>query len=70
MRVFPTFKKSKLLPRGDGPFNVLKRINNNAYVLEMSYIYKGSHTFHDSNLRSNSFQESESEMTLDSIWKT
>ena len=27
---FPTQRKSKLMPRGDGPFQVLKRINKNA----------------------------------------
>jgi len=27
---FPTERKSKLLPRRDGPFQVLKKINNNA----------------------------------------
>ena len=28
---FPDERKSKLAPRGDGPFKVLKRINDNAY---------------------------------------
>ncbi|RDX84958.1 hypothetical protein CR513_33920, partial [Mucuna pruriens] len=28
---FPTLRKSKLLPRGDGPFKVLRKINDNAY---------------------------------------
>ena len=31
---FPTKRKSKLSPRGDGPFQVLKKINNNAYKLD------------------------------------
>ncbi|XP_062087666.1 uncharacterized protein LOC133794454, partial [Humulus lupulus] len=30
---FPTQRRSKLLPRGDGPFQVLERINDNAYRL-------------------------------------
>ncbi|XP_022973897.1 uncharacterized protein LOC111472489, partial [Cucurbita maxima] len=30
---FPTQRKSKLLPRGDGPFQVLERINDNAYKI-------------------------------------
>ncbi|XP_031403186.1 uncharacterized protein LOC116212684, partial [Punica granatum] len=30
---FPTQRRSKLLPRGDGPFQVLERINDNAYKL-------------------------------------
>ena len=47
---FPTQRKSKLMPRGDGPFQVLKRINNNAYELDMSDTYLGSHTFNISDL--------------------
>ena len=31
---FPTQRKSKLQPRGDGPFQVLERINDNAYKLD------------------------------------
>ena len=42
--------KSKLMPRGDGPFQVLKRINNNAYELDMPDTYLGSHTFNISDL--------------------
>jgi len=33
------------MPRGDGPFQVLKRINNNAYELDMPDTFLGSHTF-------------------------
>ncbi|RDX61338.1 hypothetical protein CR513_60445, partial [Mucuna pruriens] len=36
---FPHLRKSKLLPRGDDPFKILKRINNNAYK------FGGSTTF-------------------------
>src|SRR3954471_16045879 len=32
---FPKERDSKLKPRGDGPFKVLKRINNNAYVIDI-----------------------------------
>ncbi|KAK1665949.1 hypothetical protein QYE76_054108 [Lolium multiflorum] len=32
---FPQERNSKLKPRGDGPFKVLKRINNNAYVIDI-----------------------------------
>ncbi|RDX76421.1 Tf2-8, partial [Mucuna pruriens] len=32
---FPNLRKSKILPRGDEPFNILKRNNDNAYVVDM-----------------------------------
>ena len=32
---FPTQRKSKLSPRGDAPFQVLKRVNSNAYKLDL-----------------------------------
>ncbi|OMO50706.1 reverse transcriptase [Corchorus capsularis] len=36
---FPEKRKSKLLPRGDGPLQVLERINNNAYKLDLPSEY-------------------------------
>jgi len=47
---FPNQRKSKLMPRGDGPFQVLKRINDNAYELDMPDTFLGSHTFNISDL--------------------
>ncbi|KAI6688767.1 hypothetical protein NL676_025595 [Syzygium grande] len=41
---------SKLLPRGDGPFMVLERVNNNAYKLDLPGEYGISATFNVSNL--------------------
>ena len=32
---FPSQRKSKLMPRGDGPFQVLARINDNAYKIDL-----------------------------------
>ena len=32
---FPNKRKSKLLPRADGPFKVLARYNNNAYKIDL-----------------------------------
>ena len=32
---FPQERKSKLLPRADGPFKVLARYNDNAYKVEL-----------------------------------
>ena len=37
---FPSKRKSKLSPRGDGHFQVLKKINNNAYQLDLSEEYE------------------------------
>jgi translation initiation factor IF-1 len=66
---FPSQRKSKLQPRGDGPFQVLSRINDNAYKIELPSEYGVSDTFNvadlspfdvgddDINSRSNSFQE-------------
>jgi len=38
------------MPRGDGPFQVIKRINDNAYVLDLPDTYLGSHSFSISEL--------------------
>ncbi|GKV07012.1 hypothetical protein SLEP1_g18825 [Rubroshorea leprosula] len=59
-------RRSKLLPRGDGPFQVLERINGNAYKLDLPGEYNVSATFNVidlspfdavDNLRTNPFQE-------------
>ena len=42
---FPDLRKSKLLPRADGPFKVLERINDNAYKLELPTDFGVSPTF-------------------------
>ena len=42
---FPAQRLSKLLPRGDGPFQVLERINDNAYKLDLPGEYSVSATF-------------------------
>ena len=65
-------RRSKLQPRGDGPFQVLERINEYAYKIELSGEYNVSTTFNVSNLtifyvdgeadlRTNSFEEGESD---------
>jgi hypothetical protein len=33
---FPDLRKSKLMFRTDGPFKILKKINDNAYKLELA----------------------------------
>ena len=47
---FPTQRKPKLMPRGDGPFQVIKMINDNAYELDMPDTYLGSNSFNISDL--------------------
>ena len=48
---FPQERNSKLKPRGDGPFKVLKRINNNAYVIDIpTSKYLMSNTFNMADL--------------------
>ena len=47
---FPEQRKSKLQPRGDGPFQVLERINDNAYKFELPDEYNVSTTFNVSDL--------------------
>ncbi|GKA88710.1 hypothetical protein Tco_0810474 [Tanacetum coccineum] len=42
---FPGGRFGKLQPRGDGPFKVLKRINDNAYKIELPGHYNVSATF-------------------------
>ena len=63
---FPEQRRSKLLPRGDGPFQVLERINDNAYKLDLPGEYKVSATFNvtdlspfdaGDDLRANPFQD-------------
>ena len=63
---FPARRRSKLHPRGDGPFQVLERINDNAYKLDLLGEYNNSATFNVSDLspfdvgddsRTNPFEE-------------
>nr|GFA01863.1 reverse transcriptase domain-containing protein [Tanacetum cinerariifolium] len=42
---FPRGRFGKLRPRADGPFKVLKRINDNAYKIELPGHYNVSATF-------------------------
>ena len=42
---FPAQRHSKLLPRGNGPFQVLEHINDNAYKLDFPSEYNVSATF-------------------------
>jgi hypothetical protein len=42
---FPDLRKSKLMPRADGPFKIIKKINDNAYKLELPPEFGVSPTF-------------------------
>ena len=74
---FPAQRKSKLMPRIDGPFKKIKRINDNAYQLDLQGKYNVSSNFNVSDLvpfiadepdfRSNPFQEGGDDMIMDSI---
>src|SRR5437016_1386067 len=48
---FPELRKSKLMPRADGPFKVLEKINDNAYKLELPAAFGVSPTFSVVDLR-------------------
>jgi len=76
---FPNQRKSKLNLRGDGPFQVLQRINDNAYKLDFQTDYGVSTTFNvcdlipfvggadnveELNLMTNHFQEGGSDGRL------
>ncbi|GKV08570.1 hypothetical protein SLEP1_g20183 [Rubroshorea leprosula] len=63
---FPAQRRSKLQPRSDGPFQVIARINDNAYKLELPSEYNVSATFNvfdlspldiGDDLRTNPFEE-------------
>lgn len=63
---FPAHRKTKLHPRGDGPFQILEKINDNAYKVDLPGEYNVSAIFNVSDLssfdvgedsRSNPFEE-------------
>ncbi|KAK1595931.1 hypothetical protein QYE76_007781 [Lolium multiflorum] len=61
---FPQERNSKLKPRGDGPFKVLKRINNNAYVIDIpTSKYLVSNTFNISDLSPHHGDEEEQDLS-------
>ena len=42
---FPLQRKSKINPRGDGPFQILERINDNAYKVDLPGEYNVNASF-------------------------
>ena len=74
---FPTQRHSKLLPRGDGHFQVLKRINDNAYKLDFPGEYNVSATFNitdlslfdvGDDLKTNHFQDEGNDACMARKW--
>ncbi|RDY02249.1 hypothetical protein CR513_14330, partial [Mucuna pruriens] len=53
---FPHLKKSKLLPRGDDTFKIIKKVNDDAYIVEMPREFGG---------KSNSLEEGEDDAYLE-----
>jgi hypothetical protein len=49
--MFPALRKSKLMPRADGPFKVLERINDNAYKLDLPVHFGVSSAFYIADLK-------------------
>ena len=72
---FASQRKSKIMPRIDDPFMVIKRINDNAYKLDLQGKYNVSFSFNvsdlipfianETDLRSNHFQEGGNDMIMD-----
>ena len=71
---FPSRRKNKLMPRGDGPFKVLEKVNDNAYKVELPRDMGVSPTFNmgdltpyledddgEDDLRENHIQEGQDE---------
>jgi hypothetical protein len=48
---FPELRKSKLMPRADGHFKIIEKINDNVYKLELPLEFGVSPTFNISDLR-------------------
>ncbi|RDX91726.1 hypothetical protein CR513_26249, partial [Mucuna pruriens] len=60
---FSSLRNSKLLLREDGPFKILKKINDNSYTVDMPQEY--GCTTSSLNLMTNSLQEGEYDVNMD-----
>jgi hypothetical protein len=61
---FPHLRKSKLMPRDDGPFKVLKKVNENAYKLDLSADFGVTPTFNIADLKPYLAEEDELESRM------
>jgi hypothetical protein len=61
---FPDLRKSKLMPRADGPFKVLKKNNENAYKLDLPADFRVSPTFNIADLKPYLGEEDELESRM------
>ncbi|XP_066168772.1 uncharacterized protein [Oryza sativa Japonica Group] len=64
---FPELRKSKLMPRADGPFKIIEKINDNVYKLELPPEFGVSTTFNISDLKPYLGEEDELESRTTSI---
>ncbi|WVZ87856.1 hypothetical protein U9M48_034431, partial [Paspalum notatum var. saurae] len=79
---FPDLRKSKLMPRADGPFKIIEKINDNAYKLELPPEFGVSPTFNIADLtpylgeedelesRTTSLQEGEDDEDISPMYTT
>ncbi|XP_051113710.1 uncharacterized protein LOC127239551 [Andrographis paniculata] len=66
---FPEKRKSKLSPRGDGSFQVVERINDNAYRIELPGEYQVHSTFNVADLSSFDVGDEQTKKMGDSIFQ-
>jgi hypothetical protein len=67
---FSILRKSKLMPRADGPFKVLERINDNAYKLDLPVDFRVSPTFNIADLKPYLGEDDEDIITNDTSTPT
>jgi hypothetical protein len=61
---FSDLRKSKLMPRADGPFKLLKKINENAYKIDLPADFGVSPTFNIADLKPYLREEDELEWRM------
>jgi hypothetical protein len=61
---FPNLRKSKLMPWADGLFKILKKINENAYKLDLPAYFRVSPTFNIADLKPYLGEEDELESMM------